>query len=127
MSAAALRNLLGAAESIDLNAPIPHRQFVLGSLLLRGEVTILAAPGGRAKTALAIAWACALSSGRDLIGDRVHGIPKRVVYVSTEDSTAELRRRFWAAAMAHSLTNSDLANIQIIGVDGVRFTLTGEN
>jgi hypothetical protein len=124
-SAAAVHGLLGAAESIDLNAQIPHRQFVLGSLLLRGEVTILAAPGGRAKTALATAWACSLSSGRDLIGNRIHGPAKRVVYVSTEDNRAELQRRFRAAAMAHSLTSSDLANIQIIGVDGVRFTLTG--
>lgn len=124
-SAAAARSLLSAAESVDLNTRIPHRQFVLGSLLLRGEVTILAAPGGRAKTALATAWACSLSSGRDLIGDRIHGPAKRVVYISTEDNRAELQRRFRAAAIAHRLTSSDLANIQIIGVDGVRFTLTG--
>ena len=124
-SAAVVQSLLGAAQPIDLNTPIPHRQFVLGSLLLRGEVTILAAPGGRAKTALATAWACSLSCGRALIGDRIHGPPKRVVYLSTEDNRPELQRRFRAAAMAHSLTSSDLANIQIIGVDRVRFTLTG--
>jgi AAA domain/Primase C terminal 2 (PriCT-2)/RepB DNA-primase from phage plasmid len=123
--AKAVGHLLGAAKPVSPGAPIPHRPFLLGPYIFRNEATILAAPGGRAKTALAIAWACSLSSGKNLVGAHVHGAPKRVVFVSAEEDGTELQRRFEAARIMHNLTPSDLANITVIGSEGVRFTLTG--
>ncbi|MCJ2061891.1 AAA family ATPase [Methylobacterium sp. J-088] len=109
---------------LDLTAAPPHRRWILGYRLLRGEISILAAPGGRGKSAVAVAWACSLSVGRKLVGEYVHGAAKRVLYISTEDSTEELNRRFYAAAQAHGLTPADLAGIQVMGVDIARLNLT---
>ena len=97
---------------------------MLGKRLVKGEYAVLAAPGGRAKSSIAVAWACSLASGRNLVGERVHGGPKRVLYISTEDDAVELERRFYAAMLAHQLTPAELANIQVLGVDTVRLTLT---
>jgi hypothetical protein len=96
--AKAVGHLLRAARPVNSGAPIPHRPFVLGSYILRNEVTVLAAPGGRAKTALAVAWACSLSSGKNLVSAHVHGAPKRVVFISSEDEGTELERRFEVAS-----------------------------
>ncbi|MGX9983685.1 AAA family ATPase [Methylobacterium fujisawaense] len=111
-------------RSLRLATAPPHRRWVLGTRLVRSEYAVLAAPGGRAKSSVAIAWACSLASGKNLVGERVHGGPKRVLYISTEDDAVELDRRFYAAMLAHQLTPADLANIQVLGVDTVRLTLT---
>lgn len=112
------------SRPLDLTIVPPHRRWVLGHRLLRGEITILAAPGGRGKSALAVSWASSLAAGRKLVGEYVHGVPKRVLYISTEDSTEELFRRFYAAAQAHKLTGADLAGVRVLGVDIVRLALT---
>ncbi|WP_082558062.1 AAA family ATPase [Methylobacterium sp. Leaf361] len=97
-------------RSLRLATAPPHRQWVLGNRLVRSEYAVLAAPGGRAKSSVAIAWACSLASGRNLVGERVHGGPKRVLYVSTEDDAVELDRRFYAAMLAHQLAPADLVH-----------------
>lgn len=111
-------------QTLNLLSVPPHRQIVYGNRLARGEVSILAAPGGRGKSSIAVAWACSLASGRSLLGEWVYGPPKRVLYISTEDDGTELDRRFYAASVAHSLTPADLANVHVLGVDTVRLTLT---
>jgi AAA domain len=121
---AAPSKVISPLRRVDLANVPRHRQFLLGTRLLRGEVTILAAPGGRAKTALAIAWACSLSYGRSLVNEHVFGPKKRVLYISTEDNNEELQRRFIAAATAHSLSKADVAHIYFVGVDQTKFTLT---
>lgn len=112
------------SRPLDLTVVPPHRQWVLGHRLLRGEITILAAPGGRGKSAIAVAWASSLAVGRRLVGEYVHGAPKRVLYISTEDSTEELNRRFYAAAQAHKLSAADLTGVRVLGVDVARLALT---
>ena len=109
---------------LNLTAPPPHRRWMLGKRLVKGETAVLAAPGGRAKSSIAVAWACSLACGRNLVGEWVYGGPKRVLYISTEDDAQELDRRFHAAMMAHALAPADLANIAVLGVDTARITLT---
>jgi hypothetical protein len=109
---------------LNLSEVPRHRPWVLGTRLLRGEITILAAPGGRAKTALATMWAASLSSGRCLVGEHVFGGSKTVLFISTEDSSEELQRRFIAAATAHSLVQEDLDRIHLRGVDHGSLSLT---
>ncbi|WP_306424658.1 AAA family ATPase [Methylobacterium thuringiense] len=111
-------------RQLNLGTVPPHRRWLLGSRLVRGENSVLAAPGGRAKSSIAVAWACSLSCGRSLVGERVYGGPKRVLYVSTEDSAEELNRRFYSAMIVHSLQVTDLGNIQVLGVDTMRLVLT---
>ncbi len=115
---------LAKPRSLSLAVAPPHRRWVLGNRLVKGEYAVLAAPGGRAKSSVAIAWACSLASGRNLVGERVYGGPKRVLYISTEDDAVELDRRFYAAMTAHQLAPTDLTNVQVLGVDTVRLTLT---
>jgi hypothetical protein len=106
-----------ACEAIDPNRPIPPRSWVYGVKLLRGEITVLAAKGGYGKSAYMISLSCAAASGRDILGDKVWGGPLRVVYINSEDDTDELRRRFIAAYRHHQLTDAQLANIRIRGVN----------
>lgn len=112
------------SRPLDLTIVPPHRRWVFGHRLLRGEITILAAPGGRGKSAVAVAWACSLAVGRRLVGEYVHGLPKRVLYISTEDSTEELYRRFYAAAQAHNLAAAGLVGVRLVGIDVIRLSLT---
>ena len=70
----------------------PPREWLLGTEMLRGAYTLLSAAGGSGKTALAIAWALSLATGRDLIGTYVHRRCK-VLLISGEDGADELMRR----------------------------------
>jgi hypothetical protein len=110
-------------SAIDLTAPIRHRPFLYGTRLLRGEITVLAAPGGRGKSATAIATALALTAGRKLLHDTVFGAPKNVLLFSTEDGREELRRRMLAAKNHYNLTDSEIARLHVAGADEGRFTL----
>jgi hypothetical protein len=116
-------------EAIDPHKPIPPRAWAYGFKLLRGEITVLAGKGGYGKSASVIGVSCAAASGRDLLGDKVWGGPLRVVYKNSEDDTDELRRRIVAASRYHKLTDADLANIRICGVNtpGHQTLTTGDD
>jgi hypothetical protein len=109
---------------IDTYAPLRHRPFLYGTRLLRGEITVLAAPGGRGKSATAIGMGLALAAGRKLMHDGVFGGPKTVLLFSTEDGREELRRRLIAAKQHYNLTDAEIARVQVAGADEGRFTLT---
>ncbi len=81
------------------NLPLipPKRQWVHGNDLMRGAVSMLVAPGARAKTTWLLTSALACASGRPLLGAHVYGGPKRVLYLSAEDSTNEIALRLRAA------------------------------
>jgi hypothetical protein len=49
---------------------IPHRRWLYGTYLIRGEITVLAAPGGAGKTALATGMAVEIATGTKLSGTR---------------------------------------------------------
>ena len=68
---------------------IPPRQWLLGTALLRGFVTILVAPGGTGKSLLAMAASVSVATGKEIVGEHVF---ERVNagYVNLEDPTDEL-------------------------------------
>jgi hypothetical protein len=48
---------------------IPHRHWLYGTYIIRGEITVLAAPGGAGKTALATGIAVEIAAGVAKLGD----------------------------------------------------------
>lgn len=88
-------------------AAIAPRPWLYGTALVAGFVSLLVAPGGVGKSALAIAEALALASGRALLGERVHH-PVGVWVLNLEDPLDEIERRVAAAMIRHGLAREDL-------------------
>ena len=84
------------------NLPLipPKRYWLHGTDLIRGAVTLLVAPGGRAKSTWLLACGLACASGRPLLNSHVFGGPLRVLCLSTEDGMHEMSLRL-RAAMKH--------------------------
>jgi len=87
---------------------LPPRQWLLGSALLRGQATLLGSPGGTGKTALAVAMALAVITGRrDICG--LHSFLRgRVWFITLEDDLDELDRRIAAAMLEHKIAPADV-------------------
>ena len=95
-------------DSLNLTM-LPRRQFLLGTVLSRGQVSILVAAPGVGKTSLAIARAVALTCGRDITGEQVHEVVKTWVY-GLEDDFDELRRRLGAVLQHFGIDFSEIRN-----------------
>jgi hypothetical protein len=111
-------------------AKVPrHRQWVYATKLIKGENTVFAGKGGWGKSACAVSVTCCAAAGRDLLGEKVWGGPKRVLYINSEDDVDELQRRFIAAYHHHGLTSAEIANILVRGVDspGHQTLTTGDD
>jgi hypothetical protein len=102
---------------IDPDNVPPHRQWSVGTKLIKGEVSILAAKGGWGKSAYATTLLCSAASGHQFLNEVVWGDPKRCLYINSEDDTDELQRKFIAAARHHNLTKAQLQNIMVRGVN----------
>ncbi len=100
---------------------IPHRQWMYGTFLVRGEITVLAAPGGAGKTALAITMSAEIAAGTPKLGEKLW-TPKdqKVLYVNGEDSKAEITRRLCGFCQQHQLAEQDLARLYVMAADDVR-------
>jgi AAA domain/Primase C terminal 2 (PriCT-2) len=99
---------------------IPHRQWLYGTYLIRGEITVLAAPGGAGKTALATAMAVEVATNKELLGEKIwrdHDLNLKVLFVNAEDSGTEIRRRVWAFCRAHNVAEQDLGRLYVAGND----------
>ncbi len=84
------------------------RDWLLGNTFCRGYLSSLVAEGGTGKTALRLAQAMALATGRhDITGDKICQ-QTRVLYISLEDDADEMRRRMRAALMRHGVSFDDL-------------------
>src|SRR5213078_4541951 len=66
-------NLCRAVPVSNLPLVPPKRQWLHGTDLVRGAVTVLVAPGGRAKSTWLLTCALACASGRELLGAHVFG------------------------------------------------------
>jgi hypothetical protein len=108
---------------------IPHRQWIYGTQLIRGFVTLLIAPGGTGKSSLILAMLMAICTRRPLLGTRVHQ-QCNAAMLNLEDPQDEIDRRVTALAMRYGLCNADIegrlfaspaervVNIASIGDDG---------
>ncbi len=101
------------------------RQWVHGTDLMRGAVSMMVAPGGRAKSTWLLTCALACASGRSLLGAHVYGGPKRILYLSAEDSTNEIALRLRAAMQHHGLSNTDVSGLNVIGAESWGLSLLG--
>jgi AAA domain len=81
---------------------VRHRPWLYGTYLMRGEVTIIAAPGGVGKTALTTGIATAIATGTVLMDDKIWGDKLKVLSINGEDGKEEVTRRMWAFARAHA-------------------------
>jgi hypothetical protein len=95
----------------------PKRKWLHGTDLIRGAVTVLYAPGGRAKSTWLLTCALACGSGRQLLGSHIFGGPLRVLCLSTEDGISEMTLRIRAAQKHHGLTDADVPGLFVIGAD----------
>jgi hypothetical protein len=86
---------------------IPPREWLYGTRLVRRFVSVLAAPGGVGKSALALGQAASLSTGRPLLGERVHHAAPAWV-LNLEDPLEELHRRLAALMRLHNLPRAAL-------------------
>jgi hypothetical protein len=99
---------------------IPHRRWLYGVDLIRGEITLLAAPGGVGKSSLAIGMAVAVATGRALLGEKMWAQSLTALYLNAEDSGIEMQRRIWAFCMQHGVTEQNLDHFLVAGADDWR-------
>ncbi|MGN7613925.1 bifunctional DNA primase/polymerase [Magnetococcales bacterium HHB-1] len=102
---------------------LPPREWVLGSLLLKKNVSVLVAPPSAGKSTLTLLAAVAIVAGRgDLIGMELH-CRERVWLYNNEDDVEEMKRRLSAILNHFKLTWKDL---EIEGRIGLAIN-SGEN
>lgn len=97
-------------------AAIRPRPWLLGYWMMRGAVTLIAAPGGTGKTSLLTSMILASATGRDLIGAK----PLKqltVAFLGLEESEEEIHRRFAAAMLHYEIDPSEIAG-RIYYLDG---------
>jgi hypothetical protein len=94
--------LAAVAAPLPDPATIPPREWLYGTRLIRRFVSVLAAPGGAGKSALALAQAVALATGRPILNERVHHAAPAWV-LNLEDPLDELNRRLAACLRLHGL------------------------
>jgi hypothetical protein len=122
--ALALAPALAAWNAAELKvsfANIPHRQWLYGTYLIRGEITVLAAPGGVGKTALATGIAVEIATGNEKLGEKVwRSDDQKVLYLNGEDSCTEIKRRLCAFCRQHQITEQNLDRLYVAGADDPR-------
>jgi hypothetical protein len=101
------------------------REWLCGTYLMRGAVSLLSAPGARGKTAWLVTLAMSCASGKPLIGAHLFGGPKTVLYLSAEESTQEINLRLRAAMHHHGISEADLSSLYIIGAERWGIHLVG--
>jgi hypothetical protein len=89
-------------------AQIPPRRWLYGRSYIAGFLSMLVAPGGAGKSALAVVEAVAMASGRELLAGEQPVRPVRVWFHNAEDDVTEMARRLAATLMHFGQTNADL-------------------
>jgi hypothetical protein len=98
-------------------ANIPHRKFLYGFDLVRGELTVIGSPGGAGKSSLAIGMAICVATGRELLGEKIRGSNLKALVINGEDSTHEILRRVFAFCLEHGIAEHDLHGLTVVGAD----------
>ncbi|TYB82304.1 AAA family ATPase [Maritimibacter fusiformis] len=87
---------------------LPPRQWLYGRSVIRGFLSLLVAPGGAGKSALAMLEALAMATGRELLPGEKPVRPLKVLFHNAEDGAEEQQRRLAAAMEHHSVSHADL-------------------
>jgi hypothetical protein len=89
---------------------IKPRPFVYDKHLIRGSVSVTAAPGGLGKSSLEIAEAVAMTAMRDLleIKPAKQMKPLRCWYINFDDKREEIERRIIATCLHFGIKESDI-------------------
>ena len=102
---------------------IPPRQWLYGTQLIRGYVSVLVAPGGTGKSAYAMGVVLSLVSGRELLGEHVFTKVNGAI-MNLEDPMEELERRLAALMMRHKVTRAEInGNIYLDDGEGRGLTM----
>ena len=106
-------------------ATIPPREWLYGSRLIRRFVSVLAAPGGVGKSALALGQALALATGRPFLGERVHHSAPAWVF-NLEDPLDEMHRRLAALMMLHGIADAEVSGRLFLNTGRLRRLVMAE-
>jgi AAA domain len=113
-----------ASQSPELKisfSNIPHRQWLYGVDLVRGDITLLASPGGAGKTSLALGMAISLVTGKEVLGEMIWGRgPFKSLYINAEDGGVEMLRRACAFCQQHGITEQELDRFHLAGAEDTR-------
>jgi hypothetical protein len=121
MAAASGPAVWSAAELKVSFSNIPHRQWLYGFDLVRGETTVIGSPGGIGKSSLAIGMAISIATGKELLGEKVRGGDDlKVLLINAEDGGTEIQRRVWAFSRAHNIAEHSLNRLNVAGADNAR-------
>jgi RecA-family ATPase len=71
---------------------------------------MLVGEGAVGKSSIVSGMALSLVTGKPLLGEKVHGGPKRVWIINLEDSGDEIARSIQAAATHHGISEQDIGN-----------------
>ena len=99
---------------------VPHRRLVYGIDLYRGEITVLAAPGGTGKSSYAIGVSAELAANKSVLGEKIWVHQPKVLYVNGEDSKEENVRRIWSFCLKHHIGDQDIQRLHLLGSDDWR-------
>ncbi len=94
---------------------MPRRRWLYGRHIIRKFVSTTLAPGGVGKSALLLAEALAMITGRAILGITPDEGPLRVWLWNGEDPLEETERRVLAAAMHHGVSRTDLEGRLFVG------------
>jgi hypothetical protein len=117
-SVAPLPAVISAADLKVSFSDIPHRRWLYGVDLVRGDMTLVGSPGGAGKTSLAIGMAVSIAVGRPLLEEKIFGGEGlEALYINAEDSGIEMKRRIWAFCLKHNIEEQDLNRLYVAGTD----------
>jgi hypothetical protein len=111
---------------------IPHRKWLYGFDLVRGELTVIGSPGGVGKSSLAIGKAICVATNRDLLGEKIRGGANlKALVINGEDDTDVILRRVCGFCLAHGIAEHDLHRLTVVGandaqVQRISFLTTNE-
>lgn len=102
------------AITVDTINPImiPKRDWIMDGRYIGGFINVVISPGGAGKSTLTMLDAVAIATGQPLTGFLVIR-PGNVWLYNTEDPLDELKRRFIAISMAHSIPLYDMRGIHV--------------
>ena len=96
---------------IDPDA-LPPREYIYRDWILKRELTVLVAPGGRGKSAWLLSVAIDLACGVDHLGAGNLYRPRKVMLYNTEDSLLEMQRRASSYIRQHSFHPDLIARLE---------------